>query len=205
MCLRQNENESIMPHKLFIPLFVASLLFFGCDTVKEDKTSYDLTNNGFEIVTHEEGDSNLVEQYYLDGSLKGLGIRIYRKREGRWIEFYPNGDTMWDGYYSADKRLYPTNFHLFRDSTLFQTDYHNDQIIHAGEIIKFNFKNNQVHPDEIELVSLHNCEITRLDPFLNSGYSFQMKVGQSNDSASFDAEARVFLAWPIRHFKVLVN
>ena len=184
---------------------VILIALVSCHSSNDGKTSYKLTSNGFRVVTHEPGDTNLVEQYYLDGSLKGLGIEKYEMKVGRWIEFYPNGDTLWDGYYNLGNRLYPTNFHLFRDSTTFETDYQNGLVMHSGDTINFNFKNKNVHTDEIEIVANYNCVINRTDPFMNSGYSFQMVIGQSKDSASFNAEARVFLAWPICHFKVSVN
>lgn len=187
---------------LFLKVTAWSMVISSCQLNSNDKTTYENSSDGFRIITHEKGDTNLVEQYYLDSSLRSLGIEIHNKREGRWIEFYPNGDTLWDGYYRHGNRLYPSNFKLTRSSVLMTYNYKDRKWIGPGDTVEFNLENKNVHPDEIVFSSVYNCKVERVDPQFNRGFEFRMIVGEGRDSAAFISEAKVFQSWPIKHFYI---
>ena len=55
------------------------------------------------IILFSSSCDNTVKTYYPEGSLKELGEQINDKKEGQWITFYPNGDTMHVEDYQAGK------------------------------------------------------------------------------------------------------
>jgi hypothetical protein len=199
--LDPNPNQA-MKIELFLKLAVFSISIAGCQLNFSHKTTYENSSDGFRIITHEKGDTNLVEEYYLDSSLRSLGIEIHNKREGRWIEFYPNGDTIWDGYYSEGNRVYPSDFYI-ESSEVELIWYLNPRYIWAPrDTLKFNLRNKNVHPDEIVFYSIYNCKIQHMDPQFNDGFTFRMIVGERQDSIAFFAEAKVFQYLPIKHFYI---